>query len=73
MQLYRSKYVIAITEAWIQEDFSCLCLPFIGVSLNTFPTVSGGKIYNLLIPILFFDIVVVIGTQPISADKIDNN
>jgi hypothetical protein len=68
MQLYRSKYIIAITEAWIQEDFSCLCLPFFGISLTTFPSENGGKVFNLLIPILFFDIVVVLGTRPITAN-----
>lgn len=73
MQLYRSNYVIAITEAWIQEDYSCMCLPFLGASLTMFPMENGGKVYNLLIPLLFFDLVVVLGTRPITANKIDNN
>lgn len=73
MLLFKTKYVIAITEAWVQEDYSCLCLPFLGVSLTTFPMENGGKIYNLLIPLLFFDFVVVLRTRPIVENKIDNN
>lgn len=69
MILFKTKYVMAITEAWIQEDYSCLCLPLFGTTLSTFPIENEGRAYNLIIPILFFDIVVIWGTKPITNTK----
>ena len=66
MLLFKSKYVMVITEAWIQEDFSCLCIPIFGTTLNTFPCDNGADMYNLTVPILFFDIVIMWSTNPIS-------
>ena len=66
MLLFKTKYVIAFAEAWIQKDFSCFCLPLMGATFITFPTKNGGKSFNLAIPVLFFDIVVVMGTHPMT-------
>lgn len=64
MLIFKSKYVMVITEAWIQEDFFCLNIPILGTSITGFPLENGAVMYNITIPILFFDIVIMCSTKP---------
>jgi hypothetical protein len=72
MQLFKSKYVLVVADPWIQEGYSCLCLPILGTALNAVECEDNTTVYNLIIPILFFDIIVMWGTRPIN-DEDDGN
>jgi hypothetical protein len=66
MKLFKAKYIMAIIEPWIQEDFAAICVPILGATLITYPLDNEGLIFNLVIPILFFDVVIIWSNKPLT-------
>lgn len=63
MVLFATKYIMVIAESWFQDTYSALCLPILGTTLTSYQTESNDTVFNLIIPILFFDFIILWSTK----------